>query len=421
MLRSFYKWALIFLFMDIKDEEIFEAHLGGKIGLRLSKGLESQKDLAIVYTPGVAKVCLKIAEDPESVFDYTSKKNSVAIMSDGSAVLGLGDIGPLASIPVMEGKAVLFKKFGNIDAWPVVLDNVRVDGKSGKTDVEEFIRIAKSVALMYGGFNLEDIAAPACFEIEKRLDDELDIPVFHDDQWGTAIIVLAGIKNYSILSGKKLEDLKVVVNGAGSAGIRIVDMLKGTGVEDVVMVDSKGVISSDRDDLNEHKRRHAMDVDCKILKEAIVGRDVFIGVSVAGAVTGDMILSMNEYPAIFALANPVSEISPEEVAEALKDKPYVMATGRSDYPNQINNVLGFPYIFRGALDAGAKSITMEMKKAASDALAELAREGSVSEKVEEAYGRDDFEFGPNYIIPVPFDERLLEKVGGAVRRAAEED
>jgi len=245
--------------------------------------------------------------------------------------------------------------------------------------------------------------------------------VFHDDQWGTAIIVLAGIKNYSILSGKKLEDLKVVVNGAGSAGIRIVDMLKGTGVEDVVMVDSKGVISSDRDDLNEHKRRHAMDVDCKILKEAIVGRDVFIGVSVAGAVTGDMILSMNEYPAIFALANPVSEISPEEVAEALKDKPYVMATGRSDYPNQINNVLGFPYIFRGALDAGAKSITMEMKKAASDALAELAREGSVSEKVEEAYGRDDFEFGPNYIIPVPFDERLLEKVGGAVRRAAEED
>ena len=407
--------------MDIKDEEIFEAHLGGKIGLRLLRKLENQKDLAIAYTPGVAKVCLKIVEQPESVFDYTSKKNSVAVVTDGSAVLGLGDIGPLASIPVMEGKAVLFKRFGNIEAWPVVLDNVRVDGKNGKTDVEEFIRIAKSVALMYGGFNLEDIAAPACFEIEKRLDDELDIPVFHDDQWGTAIIVLAGIKNYSILSGKKLEDLKVVVNGAGSAGIRIVDMLKGTGVEDVVMVDSKGVISSDRDDLNEHKRRHAMDVDCKILKEAIVGRDVFIGVSVAGAVTGDMILSMNEYPAIFALANPVSEISPEEVAEALKDKPYVMATGRSDYPNQINNVLGFPYIFRGALDAGAKSITMEMKKAASDALAELAREGSVSEKVEEAYGRDDFEFGPNYIIPVPFDERLLEKVGGAVRRAAEED
>jgi len=406
--------------MEIKDEEIFKAHLGGKIGLSLSKGLETQKDLSIAYTPGVAKVCLKIVEDSSSVFDYTSKKNSVAIMSDGSAVLGLGDIGPLASIPVMEGKAVLFKKFGNIDAWPVVLDNVRVDGKSGKTDVEEFIRVAKSVALIYGGINLEDIAAPACFEIEKRLDDELDIPVFHDDQWGTAIIVSAGIKNYCILSGKKLEDLKIVVNGAGSAGIRIVDMLKGAGVRDIVMVDSKGVIRTDRDDLNEHKRRHAMDVDYRTLKEAIVGRDVFIGVSVAGAVSGDMILSMNEYPAIFALANPVSEISPEEVAEALKDKPYVMGTGRSDYPNQINNVLGFPYIFRGALDAKVKSVTMEMKKAASDALAELAREGNVSEKVKAAYGRDDFEFGPNYIIPVPFDERLLEKVGGAVRRAAEE-
>ena len=337
-------------------EEVLKFHEGGKVGVNLTRPLKTQEDLCLAYTPGVAWAVKEIAANPEAVFSCTAKKNLVAVVSDGTAILGLGDLGAAASIPVMEGKAVLFKAFGDVDAWPVPLGCCRKDGKdTGKTDPQRVIDAVAAIAPMYGGINLEDIASPACFEIEDKLDAMLDIPVFHDDQWGTAVISVSGVMNYALLAGKKLEDLKVVMNGAGAAGIRICEMCKAAGVKDVTMCDTKGVIREDRDDLNEYKRRHAVKTDKKTLKEALVGADVFIGVSAANVLTGEDVKTMGDFPAIFAMANPDPEIDPAVVKEAMGDKPYIMVTGRSDYPNQINNVLGFPYLFRGALDVRAKT------------------------------------------------------------------
>jgi malate dehydrogenase (oxaloacetate-decarboxylating)(NADP+) len=403
---------------SITDEEIFEYHLGGKIGLELVKKLTNQKDLSMAYTPGVSKICEAIQRDEDYLYSYTAKGNLVAVVTDGTAVLGLGNIGAKASIPVMEGKSVLFKVFAGVNGWPVPLEGVL--DESGHTDVEKFIDATVKIADMYGGINLEDVAAPACFEIEDRLDEMLDIPVFHDDQWGTAIITLAALKNYCILSGKKTKDLSVVINGAGAAGLRIAEMIKTEGVQNCLLCDSKGTVRCSRTDINKYKIAHCVDTDKETLTDAMKGADVFIGVSVADCVTPEMLLSMADYPAIFAMANPNPEIRPEVVHETLKGRKYVMATGRSDYPNQVNNVLGFPFIFRGALDVRARSITMGMKVAAAEALASLARAGNVPEAVKKAYKRK-FEFGPDYMIPTPFDPRILAWEARAVAEAAIKD
>ena len=404
--------------IQITKEEVFEFHDGGKVRVALSKPLATQKDLCLAYTPGVAQAVKEIAAKPETVYNLTSKKNLVAVVSDGTAILGLGDLGAAASIPVMEGKAALFKTFANVDAWPVPLGCCRKDGKdTGKTDPQRVIEAVRALAPMYGGINLEDIAAPACFEIEDTLDAELDIPVFHDDQWGTAVITVAGVINYAYISKRDLGDLNVVVNGAGAAGIRIADMCKAAGVKHLTMCDSKGIIREDRDDLTSHKRRHAVATDKRTLKDAIAGAHVFIGVSAANVLSGDDVKTMAEFPAIFAMANPDPEIEPAVVAEAMGDKPYIMATGRSDYPNQINNVLGFPFLFRGALDVKARTINTEMKVAASTALAMLARE-PVPADVQAVYPGEQLEFGTQYIIPKAFDRRLYSVVSYAVAEAA---
>ena len=406
--------------VPVNRESVLDFHQGGKVGVRLTKPLKTQNDLCLAYTPGVAHAVKEIAAHPDSVYDYTAKRSLVAVVSDGTAILGLGDLGSAASIPVMEGKAVLFKAFGDVDAWPVPLARCRRDGAdTGKTDPQRVIDAVLALAPMYGGINLEDIAAPACFEIEDRLDALLDIPVFHDDQWGTAVITLAGLLNYARLCGREMSELRVVMNGAGAAGIRIADMCKAAGVTDLVMCDSRGVIHSGRTDLNDHKRRHASDTSSRTLQEALRGAHVFIGVSVADCVTTDDVRGMADYPAIFAMSNPDPEIHPGIVAETLGDKPYVMATGRSDYPNQINNVLGFPYLFRGALDVQARTINIEMKVAAAEALAELAR-GPVPADVQALYPAERLEFGNGYVIPKPFDRRLFVEVSFAVARAAVE-
>ena len=395
-------------------------HKGGKVSVSLPKPLKTKDDLCLAYTPGVAHAVKAIASAPDAVYECTAKPNLVAVVSDGTAILGLGDLGAAASIPVMEGKAVLFKSFGDVDAWPVPLDCCRVGGGSaGKTDPERVIAAVKALAPQYGGVNLEDIAAPACFEIEDRLDRELDIPVFHDDQWGTAVISLSGVMNYARLAGKELKDLKVVMNGAGAAGIRICEMCKAAGVVDVTMCDSKGTIRKDRTDLNPYKARHAVDTAARTLKEALAGADVFIGVSAANVLSGEDVKTMGDFPAIFAMANPDPEIAPAEVARALAGRRYVMVTGRSDYPNQINNVLGFPYLFRGALDVRATTINKEMKVAAANALAALARE-QVPADVAALYPDEKLVFGESYIIPKPFDRRLFVEVSFAVAKAAVE-
>ena len=404
--------------MSFGKEEVMSYHMGGKVSVRLPKPLKTKNDLCLAYTPGVAHAVKAIAAERAAVYDCTAKGNLVAVVSDGTAILGLGDLGAAASIPVMEGKAVLFKSFGDVDAWPVPLDGMRIGGAStGKTDPKRVIDAVKAIAPQYGGINLEDIASPACFEIEDVLDRELDIPVFHDDQWGTAVIALAGVMNYALLAGKGLGELKVVMNGAGAAGIRICEMLKSAGVADVTMCDSKGVIRSDRTDLNDFKRRHAVDTKLKTLKEAIAGADVFIGVSAANVLDGEDVKKMGAFPAIFAMANPDPEIAPEAVAAALAGRRYIMVTGRSDYPNQINNVLGFPYLFRGALDVRATTINKEMKVAAANALAALAREKATDEVVS-LYPGERLEFGEGYIIPKPFDRRLFVEVSHAVAAAA---
>lgn len=405
--------------MSATREEVLEFHKGGKVAVSLPKGLRTKEDLCLAYTPGVAHAVRAIAENPSAVYDVTAKPNLVAVVSDGTAILGLGDLGATASIPVMEGKAVLFKSFAGVDAWPVPLNHCRVGGADvGRTDPQRVIDAVLAIAPQYGGINLEDIASPACFEIEDTLDRLLDIPVFHDDQWGTAVIATAGVVNFAHLKGRALADLKIVINGAGAAGTRIADMLKAAGVEDIVMFDKFGVLSTRRDDLPPQSMAHAREVPSTMTRrDAMTGADVFIGVSAANVISGEDVLAMGEYPAIFAMANPDPEIRPEVVAEAMGDRRYVMVTGRSDYPNQINNVLGFPYLFRGALDVGATTINFAMKVAAAKALAMLARE-PVPESVKALYPGEDLAFGDRYIIPKPFDRRLLVEVSSAVAAAA---
>ena len=399
-------------------EAVLDYHLGGKIGLRLTRRLAGVDDLCLAYTPGVALAVKELARDPGAAFRYTAKANLVAVVTDGTAILGLGDLGATASIPVMEGKAVLFKAFGDVDGWPVPLDHCRQGGaNTGPTDPQRVIDAVAAMAPMYGGINLEDIAAPACFEIEDRLDAMLDIPVFHDDQWGTAVITLAGVMNFARLRGNRLDELKVVINGAGAAGMRIADMLKAAGCRSVTMCDSKGVIRRARPGLSGKKLEHAVDTTAVTLADAMTGADVFIGVSVANCVKSGDIRRMGTYPGIFAMANPDPEVRPEVVAECLGGQPYLMATGRSDYANQVNNVLGFPFLFRGALDVRARTISMAMKQAAADALALLARE-PVPQDVRDMYGVPDLAFGRDYVIPKPFDRRLFVEIPLAVARAA---
>lgn len=382
----------------------------GKIEVIPTKPYSTQHDLALAYSPGVAEPCLEIQKNPDAAYEYTSKGNLVAVISNGTAVLGLGDIGTLAGKPVMEGKGLLFKIFAGIDVFDIEVD---------EKDPEKFIQVVKAIAPTFGGINLEDIKAPECFEIEDRLKEELDIPLMHDDQHGTAIVSSAGLINALEIAGKKIEDVKIVVNGAGAAANSCTKlyMALGAKLENIVMVDSKGVINKQRTDLNSRKKPFATDRTITTLAEAVKGSDVFLGLSVAGVLSKEMLLSMNEKPIVFALANPSPEISYEDAMDARKD--IIFATGRSDYPNQINNVLGFPYIFRGALDVRANSINEEMKLAAVLALAELTKQ-PVPEVVKEVYNITTLEFGPEYIIPKPFDPRLLTIVSPAVARAAME-
>lgn len=393
--------------MNLKEEAL-KYHLGGKIDIVPSKPMATSHDLSLAYSPGVAEPCLEIAKDNELAYTYTNKANLVAIISDGSAVLGLGNIGAQASKPVMEGKACLFKKFANVNAYDIEID---------VHSIEEIINFCKSLAPTVGGINLEDIAAPKCFEIEAALQD-LGIPVMHDDQHGTAIISTAGLMNAMEISGKKFKDIKVVVSGAGAAGIASAKMYRNLGVENIILVDSKGVISKDRNDLTPQKLEFAVDSKEKTLKEVLKGADVFLGLSAPKILDDEMVLSMAKDPVIFALANPIPEVMPEDVARLRKDA--IVGTGRSDYPNQINNVLGFPFIFRGALDVRASKITENMKVAAAKALADLAKL-PVSDAVKKAYNLSTLEFGRDYVIPKPFDERVKAAVSTAVAAAAVKD
>ncbi|EQA4001399.1 malic enzyme-like NAD(P)-binding protein [Campylobacter jejuni] len=393
--------------MNLKEEAL-KYHLGGKIDIVPSKPMATSHDLSLAYSPGVAEPCLEIAKDNELAYTYTNKANLVAIVSDGSAVLGLGNIGAQASKPVMEGKACLFKKFANVNAYDIEID---------VHSIEEIVNFCKSLAPTVGGINLEDIAAPKCFEIEAALQD-LGIPVMHDDQHGTAIISTAGLMNAMEISGKKFKDIKVVVSGAGAAGIASAKMYRNLGVENIILVDSKGVISKDRNDLTLQKLEFAIDSKEKTLKEVLKGADVFLGLSAPKILDDEMVLSMAKDPVIFALANPIPEVMPEDVARLRKDA--IVGTGRSDYPNQINNVLGFPFIFRGALDVRASKITENMKVAAAKALADLAKL-PVSDAVKKAYNLSTLEFGRDYVIPKPFDERVKAAVSTAVAAAAVKD
>ena len=394
---------------EITKEEVLTYHKQGKIGIDLTKPCDSQHELSLAYTPGVAIPCLEIAKDENLSFEYTNRSNLVAVISDGTAVLGLGNIGPHASKPVMEGKSVLFKKFANVDAFDIELDVHTID---------EIVTTCKAIAPTFGGINLEDIKAPQCFEIEKQLQEALDIPVFHDDQHGTAIITTAGLMNVLDLTGKKVEEIKIVVNGAGAAGISCAKMYQKLGVKNIIMCDSKGVISTSRNDLNEYKAPFAIDTEAKTLADVMEGADMFLGLSSAGALTKEMVAKMAPEPIIFALANPVPEILPSEVIEVRDDA--IVGTGRSDFPNQINNVLGFPFIFRGALDVRAKKITEGMKMAAAQALATLAKE-PVPYYVKAAYHDENIVYGKEHVIPLPFNKEALIWVASAVAKAAFEE
>jgi len=382
----------------------------GKIEVIPTKPYRTQRDLALAYSPGVADPCLEIEKNPADAYKYTGKGNLVAVISNGTAVLGLGNIGALAGKPVMEGKGLLFKIFADIDVFDIEVD---------ATDVDKFIDTVKAIAPTFGGINLEDIKAPECFEIEERLKKELDIPVMHDDQHGTAIISAAGLLNALEIGNKKIEDVKVVVNGAGAAAVSCTKLYISLGVkpENVIMCDSRGVINSKRTDLNSQKKQFITQRDVNTLEEAIIGSDVFLGLSVGGIMSKEMVLSMNENPIVFALANPDPEISYNDAFDARKD--VIVATGRSDYPNQINNVLGFPYIFRGALDVRATAINEEMKIASVHAIAKLAKE-AVPESVHAAYNEANIVFGRHYIIPKAMDPRLVSCVAVAVAKAAVE-
>ncbi|MDE5060016.1 malic enzyme-like NAD(P)-binding protein [Wolbachia endosymbiont of Drosophila aff. chauvacae BK-2020] len=379
----------------------------GKISIMPTKPLSTQYDLSLAYSPGVAAPCLEIAKNPEVVYDYTAKSNCVAVISNGTAVLGLGNIGPLAAKPVMEGKAVLFKRFADIDA---------VDIEVGTENIEDFINAVRYLGPSWGGINLEDIRSPDCFIIEKRLNELMDIPVFHDDQHGTAVVVAAGIENALDIVEKKLEDVKIIMNGAGAAGIACLEILKSMGAKNIVLCDKQGVIYKGRnEDMNEWKEKYAIDTSERSLLDTIKGADVFIGLSAKDVLNEEMLKSMGKDPIIFALANPDPEVRPEFAKSVRPDA--IIATGRSDYNNQVNNVMGFPYIFRGALDVHATTINDEMKIAAADAIAKLARE-PVPGEISAVYGGRKMGYGREYIIPTPFDPRLISIVAPAVAKAA---
>ncbi|MDB9933341.1 malate dehydrogenase [Candidatus Thioglobus sp.] len=380
----------------------------GKINVTSHKKLDNDQDLSLAYSPGVAAPVREIVKDPGAVNKYTIKGNLVAVITDGSAVLGLGNVGPLAAKPVMEGKAVLFKRFAGIDVFNIELDT---------QDVEEIISTIKNIAPTFGGINLEDISAPRCFEIEKRLIDELDIPVFHDDQHGTAIIVAAGLLNALEIQEKNFKEAKIVCAGAGSAGIATLNLLLELGFskDNILLVDRNGVVSTKSENLSKEKLAFAVDTDKTTLSDAIEGSDVFIGVARGNLVTQEMVKSMAKRPIIFALSNPDPEISPVDVYACRDD--VLMATGRSDYPNQVNNVLGFPYIFRGALDANSKIINTEMKVAAVHALKDLVKLPAPKELIE-IYKDTSLTFGKDYFIPKPFDPRLIKVVPKAIFEAA---
>jgi malate dehydrogenase (oxaloacetate-decarboxylating)(NADP+) len=395
--------------MEDFREETLKYHESGKIGTLLTKPCDTQKDLSMAYTPGVAYPCLAIEKDPKLAYKYTAKGNLVAVITDGTAVLGLGNIGALAGKPVMEGKAVLFKTFGKVDAVDVEL-NVH--------DVDKIVEVCAAISDTYGGINLEDIKAPECFEIERKLQERLDIPVFHDDQHGTAIITAAGLLNALELTGKKIDEIKIVIIGAGAAGIASAKMYQNLGAKHIVLVDSKGVVSKKRTDLNKYKAEFAVDTEDETLADALKDADMMLGLSGPRIVSQEMVKTMAKDAIIFACANPTPEITPGEVKEVRPD--IIMGTGRSDYPNQVNNVLGFPSIFRGALDVGAKKITENMKIAAAKALADLAKE-PIPYYVKAAYNNPDMEFGKEHIIPTPFSKEVMVWVASAVAEAAYKD
>ncbi|MBP3208082.1 MAG: malate dehydrogenase [Campylobacter sp.] len=395
--------------MDLKEKAL-KYHENGKIEIRVTKPCVSADDLGLAYTPGVAEPCKEIEKDNELAYKYTNKGNLVAVITDGTAVLGLGDIGAVAGKPVMEGKSVLFKKFAGVDAFDIELD---------EKDPDKIVEICKALAPTFGGINLEDIGAPKCFYIEKKLQESVNIPVMHDDQHGTAIITTAGLINVLKITGDKPENLKIVVSGAGAAGIACAKMYRNLGVKNIVMLDSKGVIYKGRPNLTPEKEDFAIETNDRTMADAMKGANMFLGLSKPGVLTGEMVKTMApNNPIIFALANPVPEIYPDEV-KAVRDD-VIMGTGRTDFPNQVNNVLGFPFIFRGALDVKATKITENMKVAAANALAELAMK-EVPDEVLKAYGVSELKFGKDYIIPKPFDPRVLTEVAPAVAQAAVDD
>ncbi len=399
--------------MSLNDKAL-DYHAQGRPGKHKvvpTKPCITAEDLSLAYSPGVAAPCLEIEKEPEDAYKYTAKGNLVAVISNGSAVLGLGNIGALAGKPVMEGKGVLFKRFADIDVFDIEVDT---------QDTKELIRFCELISPTFGGINLEDIRAPECFEVEEALKESLDIPVFHDDQHGTAIISAAALLNGLEIQGKKIEEVKVVFSGAGAASISCAKLYKDLGVkaENILMTDSRGVMYEGRTEgLNRYKQEFVADTPARTLEDALVGCDVFVGLSQKGLVSKDMVKSMADKPMIFAMANPDPEITPREAKDARPDA--ICATGRSDYANQVNNVLGFPFIFRGALDVRASKINEEMKQAATYALAELAKRGeAVPDAVRKAYPGESFDFGPEYIIPKPFDPRVLLYVAPAVAKAA---
>lgn len=393
----------------VTKEEALEYHRvpnPGKVAIATTTRLETQRDLSLAYSPGVAYPCEEIQKNPELAYEYTSKRNLVAVISNGTAVLGLGNIGALASKPVMEGKSVLFKKFAAVDSFDIEVD---------ETDIDKFCEIVKAISPTFGGINLEDIKAPECFEIERRLVEELEIPVMHDDQHGTAIITSAALMNASEMMGKNISDMKVVVVGAGASAIACSTMYKELGVKNLIMCDSKGVIHKGRTDLNKYKKEFITKTDITTMNEAFKDADMVLGLSKPGTFTIEHIKLMSEEPIVFTLANPTPELFPEEI-KAVKPKA-IIGTGRSDYPNQVNNVLGFPFIFRGALDVQARTINMHMKKAAAMAIANLAKE-PITTELRALFG--DLTYGREYIIPIPFDKRLMVEVSASVALGAVE-
>ncbi len=389
--------------------DCLDYHLNGKTATKITKPCKTQHELSMAYTPGVAYPCLEIAQNPSLAYKYTNKGNSVAVISNGTAVLGLGDIGGLAGKPVMEGKAVLFKSFANVDAVDVIL-NIH--------DIDAIVDTCAAISDTYGGINLEDIKAPECFEIERKLQERVNIPIMHDDQHGTAIITSAGLLNALELADKKIEDAKIVIIGAGAAGIASAKMYRNLGATHIVMLDSKGVIHKGRKDLNKYKKEFAIETDDRTIEDALKNADMMLGLSKGNTVTPEMVKPMAHNAIIFACANPTPEITPDRVESVRPD--IIVGTGRSDFPNQVNNVLGFPFIFRGALDSGAKKITENMKMAAAKALASLAKE-PVPYYVKAAYNDPDLTYGRKHIIPTPFSREVLVWVASAVAQAAFED